>query len=104
VAVAIHLLANYFSRETDAIAYSFWFVACTLIGAGALCPFRRGFSGGLIGFIVAIYLLIEPANTDPEKACESWKAVVEEITASHAELDEHSSKASATASQPVASY
>jgi hypothetical protein len=97
VAIAIQLLSR-FLADFDAIAFTFWFVGCTLIGAGALCPFRRGFSGGLIGFVVSVYLTITPANTNGD-ANESFRKVAEEIAATHAEADEHSNDASATPSQ-----
>jgi hypothetical protein len=96
VAVAIRLFSR-FLLEFDDIAITFWFVGFTLIGAGALCPFRRGFSGGLIGFILAFYLLLDPANTDGN-GYETFMKVAEEIAATHAESDEHSGAATATPS------
>jgi hypothetical protein len=83
VAIAIRLFTR-FLLDFDAIAFTFWFVGCTLIGAGALCQFRRRFSGGLIGFVVSVYLLFEPANTDGN-GYESFMKAAEEIAATHAE-------------------
>ena len=97
VAVAIRLLSS-FATDIDHIAFTFWFVGFMLIGAGALCPFRRGFSGALIGFIMAVYLSLDQATTCVD-ANESFMKVAEEIAATHAEADDHSNDASASQSQ-----
>jgi hypothetical protein len=98
VTIAFRLLTSFAFDHLDHIAFSFWGVGCTLIGAGALCPFRRAFSGGLIGFIVGVYLTITPANTDVD-ANETFKEVADKIAATHAESDGHSSAATSTSPQ-----
>jgi hypothetical protein len=101
VAVAIRLLSS-FASDIDQIAFTFWFVGFTLIGAGALCPFRCEFSGGLIGFIVSVYLALDQATTGVD-ANDSFMKVAEKIAATDAESNEQANATSAAPSQPDSS-
>lgn len=56
-----------------------FFLGITLMGAGALCPFRRTIYGTAAGFVFAVYLSTPVARVTDTPASETFKSVAAEL-------------------------